>query len=248
MTFCVRNLKVFLYQNVPNDVDGRFSLLAASVAETGMVVGSIGGGPTVGASAIPIEHERRRTIPITWALLVMTSYVISGGLLFAHWENWTVLDGCYFCYISLSTIGFGDLVSRQTRSVSELHLVVDVPFGIRINLQGQFGYFTYHSIFIPIHFLPNIGNEKAIQLLRSKYSKAVSVTNISANKIIDYHRISVTKCLHWLSGTWAHRWWRGRCITAGRLETNHLHHILACRDGLGCHVLQPHAGRGHRKP
>nr|CAD7194657.1 unnamed protein product [Timema douglasi] len=38
------------------------------------------------------------------------SYVCFGALLFSKWENWGFLDGSYFCFISLSTIGFGDIV------------------------------------------------------------------------------------------------------------------------------------------
>lgn len=83
--------------------------------------GSIGGGQTAVEASSAIrspavnvadedEGEERKTIPITWALVVMASYVTSGGVLFANWEGWSLLDGCYFCYISLSTIGFGDLV------------------------------------------------------------------------------------------------------------------------------------------
>jgi hypothetical protein len=33
-----------------------------------------------------------------------------GALLFSQWENWNVLDGAYFCFITFTTIGFGDLV------------------------------------------------------------------------------------------------------------------------------------------
>ena len=33
-----------------------------------------------------------------------------GAFLFAQWESWHVLDGAYFCFITFTTIGFGDLV------------------------------------------------------------------------------------------------------------------------------------------
>ena len=37
-------------------------------------------------------------------------YVCGGAILFSKWEDWNFLDGSYFCFISLSTIGFGDIV------------------------------------------------------------------------------------------------------------------------------------------
>ena len=51
------------------------------------------------------------TVPITISLAVMVSYIIGGAVLFQQWEtDWDYLDGSYFCFISLSTTGFGDLV------------------------------------------------------------------------------------------------------------------------------------------
>ncbi|KAL1130363.1 hypothetical protein AAG570_013301, partial [Ranatra chinensis] len=41
---------------------------------------------------------------------VFFRYVYGGAVLFGKWENWGLLDGAYFCFISLSTIGFGDIV------------------------------------------------------------------------------------------------------------------------------------------
>ncbi|XP_076056821.1 potassium channel subfamily K member 15-like [Oratosquilla oratoria] len=62
----------------------------------------------------------RKTIPITWCLIILAVYVLAGGIVFAHWEGWSVLDGCYFCYVSLATIGYGDLVpGRSVVSNSE---------------------------------------------------------------------------------------------------------------------------------
>lgn len=42
--------------------------------------------------------------------MILASYVCGGGALFAIWEDWNYLDGSYFCFVTLSTIGFGDLV------------------------------------------------------------------------------------------------------------------------------------------
>ncbi|KAG4079228.1 hypothetical protein HA402_006951 [Bradysia odoriphaga] len=51
------------------------------------------------------------TVPITVCLMIMTGYILMGSLIFRMWEkDWRFLDGCYFCFISLSSIGFGDIV------------------------------------------------------------------------------------------------------------------------------------------
>jgi len=44
------------------------------------------------------------------AALAPDRYIWGGAVLFAEWEDWNLLDGSYFCFISLSTIGFGDIV------------------------------------------------------------------------------------------------------------------------------------------
>lgn len=41
---------------------------------------------------------------------IILRYILLGAALFANWEKWDLLDGSYFCFISLSSIGFGDIV------------------------------------------------------------------------------------------------------------------------------------------
>ncbi|XP_072757710.1 potassium channel subfamily K member 15 [Anoplolepis gracilipes] len=50
------------------------------------------------------------TVPLTLCLAIMVGYIWGGALLFSKWEDWNMLDGSYFCFVSLSTIGFGDIV------------------------------------------------------------------------------------------------------------------------------------------
>ncbi|XP_036147671.1 TWiK family of potassium channels protein 18 [Monomorium pharaonis] len=50
------------------------------------------------------------TVPLTLCLAIMAGYIWGGAVLFSIWENWNMLDGSYFCFVSLSTIGFGDFV------------------------------------------------------------------------------------------------------------------------------------------
>ncbi|KAI8442544.1 hypothetical protein MSG28_006005 [Choristoneura fumiferana] len=53
------------------------------------------------------EHWRRRPRSPEW------EYIMFGSMIFGLWENWDQLDGAYFCFISLSSIGFGDFVPGE---------------------------------------------------------------------------------------------------------------------------------------
>lgn len=44
---------------------------------------------------------------------MILAYICSGALLFHRLENWSLLEGSYFCFTSLGTIGFGDLIPGQ---------------------------------------------------------------------------------------------------------------------------------------
>ncbi|CAF4730625.1 unnamed protein product [Rotaria sp. Silwood1] len=57
---------------------------------------------------------RKVTIPISVTLSLLSSYLILGALLFSEWENWKFLDGAYFCFVTLATIGLGDLVPGKS--------------------------------------------------------------------------------------------------------------------------------------
>ena len=57
-----------------------------------------------------VEDLRLVTIPVTSCLIVLFGYIFLGTVLFSNWEGWNYLDGAYFCFISLMTIGFGDFV------------------------------------------------------------------------------------------------------------------------------------------
>ncbi|XP_076345616.1 potassium channel subfamily K member 18-like [Tachypleus tridentatus] len=50
------------------------------------------------------------TVPIWLCSAVVIGYICGGAVLFTIWEGWNFLDSSYFCFITLTTIGFGDLV------------------------------------------------------------------------------------------------------------------------------------------
>ncbi|KAJ6648100.1 Potassium channel subfamily K member 9, partial [Pseudolycoriella hygida] len=73
-----------------------------------------------------IEHNSLTThnsqVPITVILLILTTYICIGTVIFSLWENWSIVDGAYFCFVTLSTIGFGDLEPIKTFHGPELQL------------------------------------------------------------------------------------------------------------------------------
>lgn len=56
------------------------------------------------------DEEDEVTIPLTVTLLVIGGYVGLGALVFAVWEKWDAMASAYFTFVTISTIGLGDLV------------------------------------------------------------------------------------------------------------------------------------------
>ncbi|KAF6036553.1 KCNK18 [Bugula neritina] len=50
------------------------------------------------------------TVPVYLCLVVMAAYIVGGALLFSLWDQWEFIEGAYFCFVTLTTIGFGDYV------------------------------------------------------------------------------------------------------------------------------------------
>lgn len=58
-----------------------------------------------------VAEPEKIYVPMYISLLVIATYIMSGALLFTMWEpDWDYLIGSYFCFITLTTIGFGDYV------------------------------------------------------------------------------------------------------------------------------------------
>ncbi|XP_043251133.1 potassium channel subfamily K member 18-like isoform X1 [Colletes gigas] len=59
-------------------------------------------------------------IPISLCLVIMLIYICGGAVMFNRLEGWSLLEGGYFCFTSLGTIGFGDLmpVGRNAASAT----------------------------------------------------------------------------------------------------------------------------------
>lgn len=55
-------------------------------------------------------------VPISLCMIIIVVYMSLGAALFNKTESWSFLEGSYFCFTSLSTVGFGDLYPGQFAS------------------------------------------------------------------------------------------------------------------------------------
>ena len=49
-------------------------------------------------------------VPITINMVLIVFYLMMGAIIFSNWEGWDIGSACYFSFVTLSTIGFGDMV------------------------------------------------------------------------------------------------------------------------------------------
>lgn len=59
------------------------------------------------------QPSRSKPVPIWLCVFLVVTYILCGAVLFTKWEKWNFLDSAYFCFITLTTIGFGDFVPAK---------------------------------------------------------------------------------------------------------------------------------------
>ncbi|GAB0097115.1 hypothetical protein DMENIID0001_127140 [Sergentomyia squamirostris] len=107
----------------PHDTPSRIPLIGSKAAG-----GRLASDPnTTSNPQTPMEESENSPlspqVPFTFILVILASYIGFGTIIFSLWENWSFIDGAYFCFVTLSTIGFGDLVPRHTLRGPELQLI-----------------------------------------------------------------------------------------------------------------------------
>ncbi|XP_035702654.1 uncharacterized protein LOC110858723 isoform X2 [Folsomia candida] len=78
------------------------------------------------------EDPGKRPVPIWLCSALVIGYIIGGAFLFSKWEEWNFLDSAYFCFITLTTIGFGDFVPTQESEASIALCSLYLLFGIAL--------------------------------------------------------------------------------------------------------------------
>jgi len=58
-----------------------------------------------------VNTATRRSLTVVAAVVFLFLYLAAGAGLFMLWEeDWSFFESFYFCFITMTTIGFGDLV------------------------------------------------------------------------------------------------------------------------------------------
>ena len=110
--------------------------------------------------------------------MLVVGYVIGGAVLFCEWEGWRPLDSAYFCFITLTTIGFGDFVPKADQRVDK------VMYSVHSSLKKTTQ--TFLSSLLP---LPCIAQEVGIALcslyLLFGMSLLVMTFNLVQQRVVD---------------------------------------------------------------
>ncbi|KAK9303396.1 hypothetical protein QLX08_004888 [Tetragonisca angustula] len=67
-------------------------------------------------SCVPTNLAGRRSLGAFAAIILLFLYLACGAGMFMLWEDdWNFFDGFYFCFVTMTTIGFGDLVPKKPK-------------------------------------------------------------------------------------------------------------------------------------
>ncbi|XP_063805989.1 potassium channel subfamily K member 18 [Pseudophryne corroboree] len=76
------------------------------------------------------EELEKLDVPVIVIVLVVVAYIMLGALIFPRWEAWNTLDAFYFCFVTLTTIGFGDVVPEHPNYFLLLSLYMVIGMAI----------------------------------------------------------------------------------------------------------------------
>ena len=66
------------------------------------------------------------------ALFILLFIILFGGVVYSYIENWSLLDGIYFSAVTVSTLGYGDLVPKT--DLGKIFTIIYSLSGIAIGL------------------------------------------------------------------------------------------------------------------
>ena len=61
------------------------------------------------------EIDEEFNLPIWLAVIILVVYILLGSIMYSRWEEWDAVTAVYFVFVSLSTIGFGDILPAHPK-------------------------------------------------------------------------------------------------------------------------------------
>lgn len=90
--------------------------------------------PTIGTPTTPVPTEididDEFNLPISLAFIILLAYIFCGAAVYSIWEDWSFFESCYFVFISMSTIGFGDYVPKHP--IYMMTSIIYLVFGLAL--------------------------------------------------------------------------------------------------------------------
>lgn len=87
------------------------------------------------------EVDDAFNVPITIAILILLVYILLGATMYSFWEDWDFIEAIYFVFISISTIGFGDVLPAHQKFfvVSSVYMFIGLSLvSMCINVAIEF--------------------------------------------------------------------------------------------------------------
>lgn len=78
-----------------------------------------------------IDIDDEFNLPISLAFIILLAYIFFGAAIYSIWEEkWSFFEACYFVFISMSTIGFGDYVPQHP--IYMMMSIIYLVFGLAL--------------------------------------------------------------------------------------------------------------------
>lgn len=103
------------------------------------------------------EVSNTANLVVLFGLLSMVVTVCSGAFIFSHYEKWSYFKSLYYCFITVTTIGFGDYVALQDSNDQRFD---DTYVGISLLF-----------IFFGLTIVGSVMNQLALRLLTASQTK-----------------------------------------------------------------------------
>jgi len=80
------------------------------------------------------EVDITRPVPLWICIVLMFSVIFGGTFIFKKTQGWSIMDSIYFCFITLSTIGFGDFVPVRNKEVKPFMMGISEEYKELVNI------------------------------------------------------------------------------------------------------------------